>query len=180
MSRWVWAGTACLLAFTAPALAQQGAKAGSAGAQAVDAITSPLSVLNLRSRDIPDVLLRAQSQPYNLTSVPDCETLRSEIARLERVLGPDADAEADKAGLLSKGLKVGGNMLSGMIPFGGLVRQFSGANARRAEWKSAVYAGVARRSYLKGYGKGLACVTATEQAVQTAEDVLRMPPQKTD
>ena len=180
MTRCAWACAASILALSAPALAQQGAKRGSAGAQAVDAVTSPLSDLNLRGKDIPLVLMRAQSQPYDLTAVPDCDALRTEITRLERVLGPDADAPAEEAGLVSKGLKVGGNMMSGMIPFGGLVRQFSGANARRAEWKSAVYAGVARRSYLKGYGKGLACATDTEQAVQSAKDVLGMTPPKAD
>jgi hypothetical protein len=180
MSRPASFGAACLLALAAPALAQQGAKRGSTAAQAVDAITSPLSDLNLRGKAIPAVLLRAQTQPYDLSSVPDCEAVRSEIARLERVLGPDADTPADGAGVVGSGLKAGGNMLSGMIPFGGLVRQFSGANARRTEWKSAVYAGVARRSYLKGYGKGLACVTVQEQAVQSAKDVLGMGTAKAD
>lgn len=142
------------------------------GEDAVDAATQPLADLNLRKKEIPLILQIAQTAPYDFASMDGCPALNREITRLEEVLGPDADAPADKDGLVNKGLQLGGNVLSGFIPFRGLIRQISGANAERAKWETAIYSGVARRSFLKGYAKGLGCANAEETAVQSAEEVL--------
>ena len=158
-----------------PAFAQSGEKKDSVGEDAVDAVTQPLSDFNLRSKEIPLILQIAQAAPYDLETIEDCSALNTEIGRLEEVLGPDADAPADKEGLVNKGLQLGGNVLGGFIPFRGLIRQISGANAERAKWESAIYAGVARRSFLKGYAKGLKCATPEEAAVQSAEEILGLP-----
>lgn len=141
---------------------------------AVDAVTQPLSDLNLRNREIPLILVLAQQEPYDMAQLGDCDALRAEIAQLEEVLGPDADAPADKEGLVNKGLKLGGSTISGFIPFRGLVRQVSGANANAKRWQAAIYAGVARRSYLKGYLAGQECPSREEMSVQSARDVLGM------
>lgn len=172
--RWVMnlALAAFALATSAPAAAQSGEKKDSVGADAIDAVTQPLSDLNLRSKDIPLILQLAKSAPYDLGAMDGCFALYSEIARLEEVLGPDADAAADGEGLINKGLQLGGNVLSGFLPFRGLIRQLSGANAEQAKWETAIYSGLARRSFLKGYAKGLKCASPEESAVQSAEKVL--------
>lgn len=161
-----------LLSVPVPAIAQSGEKNDSVGGDTVDAITQPLSDLNLRSKDIPLVLQVAELAPYDLSSFDGCSAVMTEIGRLEDVLGPDADAPPNKDGIVNKGLKFGGNMLGGFIPFRGIVRQLSGANAERAKWQTAIYAGVARRSFLKGYAKGLGCKNAEPDAVKSAEDGL--------
>lgn len=167
---------ACGGMLTTPALAQNGAKRDSIGKDAVDAVTQPLSDLNLRGKDIPSVLLVAQASPYSLDRGTDCASLYREVGRLDEVLGPDADEEADSEGLINKGLKVGGNILGGLIPFRGLVRQLSGANAERARWQAAIYSGIARRSFLKGFAKARLCTPPQEAAVRSAEQVLGLEP----
>ncbi len=165
---------ASLLAIALPAAAhaQNGEKRESVGGDVLDAVTSPLDDLNLRSKDIPLVLVNAQTNVYSIQGLSECAAVRAQVARLEEVLGPDADSEQDSDGLINKGLKTGGNMLSGFIPFRGVVRQLSGANARRAKWDAAIYAGIARRSFLKGYMKGKGCLDEEEAAVESAENVL--------
>lgn len=163
---------AASLLIAVPAAGQSGEKNDSVGGDTVDAITQPLSDLNLRSKDIPLVLQVAQLAPYDLSSVKECSAATKEIARLEEVLAPDADAPPDKDGIVNKGLKFGGNMLGGFVPFRGIVRQLSGANAERAKWQAAIYAGVARRSFLKGYAQGLGCGNAEADAVKSAEEIL--------
>lgn len=164
--------TLALAILCAPAQAQNGEKNDSVGEDVIDAVTQPLSDLNLRSKDIPAILVLAQDQPYDTVSLADCAMLRGAIAELDEVLGPDADQEPDKDGLLNRGLKTGGNVLGGLIPFRGMVRQISGAKAQEARWEAAIYAGVARRSYLKGYLKGQGCETAEEASVRSAREVL--------
>ncbi len=52
------------------------------------------------------------------------------------------------------------------------MRQVSGAEAERARWELAIYAGVARRSYLKGLLKGRECPDAQELAIDSARALL--------
>ena len=161
--------------FAAPVAAQNGERQDSIGEDAVDAVTQPLSDLGLRSKDIPEILLTAEAAPYDLASVPDCASLRGEIARLEEVLGPDADAPSEQRGLINRALGVGGDMLGGMIPFRGLVRRISGAKAEEDRLEAAIYGGVARRSFLKGYLAGQSCPTSEEIATSSARDLLGLP-----
>ena len=165
-----------LAALSAPAAAQNGEKQDSVGEDVLDAVTQPLSDLNLRSKDIPLLLLRAQDAPYDLDGLGECEDLRKEVGALDEVLGPDADAPPSEEGLFNKGLKAGGNVLGGLIPFRGIVRQLSGAKAEQARWRAAIYAGVARRSYLKGFMQGKVCKTEDEVSVESARDVLGLEP----
>lgn len=157
----------------APAQAQTGEKNNSVGADAIDAITQPLTDLNLRNKDIPAILADAQQAPYDLAGLTDCASTFAEISRLDQVLGPDVDAsDEDGENIVERGLAIGGNVLGGLIPFRGIVRQLSGANAERARWEASVFAGVTRRSYLKGYTRGMACLSAEEAALQSSKKVL--------
>lgn len=155
-----------------PLVAQIGEQRDSVGEDAVDAVTQPLSDLNLRSKEIPDLLLVAQSAPYDISELGECADLRAEIARLDDVLGADADEPPESDGVINRGLKAGGNLLGGLIPFRGLVRQVSGAEAEHARWEAAIYAGVARRSFIKGLLKGRECRDAREMALDQAHALL--------
>lgn len=164
---------ASILLSSGPAMAQQQGEARrSVGGAALDAVTQPLSDLNLRKREIPEILLAAQTAPYILDGLGDCTALHSAIDGLDEVLGPDANEEEETNGALRSGLKAGGGFLAGFIPFRGVVRQISGAKQQESRWNDAIYAGVARRAFLKGYGKGIGCKTRTEEAVNSATDVL--------
>lgn len=166
---------AFIILTSAPAAAQSGAQQDNIGEDAIDAVTQPLSDLNLRSKDIPIILTLAQREPYNLETMDNCINLRTEVARLDDVLGPDANEPAEKAGLVNKGLRAGGNILGGFIPFRGLVRQLSGARAEEKRWDSAIYAGVTRRSFLKGYMAAKQCESSEDVSVNSARELLGLP-----
>lgn len=163
------------LALSAPVRAQNGEKRDSVARDALDAATQPLADLNIVGRDVPAILVLAQADPYGLDGLTDCPRIHTAIALLDEVLGPDADAERDSGSIANSALRAGGNMLGGFIPFRGVVRQLSGANAREKKMEVAIYAGVARRSFLKGYAAGLGCAPRKTDAVIKAEEVLGMP-----
>jgi hypothetical protein len=71
------------------------------------------------------------------------------------VLGPDLDKSSS-----SHGLSVGGaakGVVGSLIPFEGLIREVSAAAEEQRAMQSAVAAGIARRSFLKGYGQAKGC-----------------------
>ncbi len=154
--------------FVSPAYAQNGERQRTVAGAASDAVTQPLEDLNLKSRKIPAVLRLAQHAPYVIEGLQQCPTLQIAIQELELVLGPDADEVADKSGVARTALDAGGNFLGGFIPFRGVVRTLSGANKKRADMLAAIYAGVARRSYLKGYSAAKACPKAGETSALKA------------
>ncbi len=153
----------------APAHAQNGERQHSVAGTAGDAATQPLEDFNLKSHKIPAELLIARDAPYKMEGLESCMSLQGEIVALNDVLGPDADAEADETGVMRGALKTGGNLLSGFIPFRGVVRALSGANEKRAEMEAAIYAGIARRSYLKGYSAAKNCSTSKASIIPSAE-----------
>ncbi|QJB68916.1 hypothetical protein [Parasphingorhabdus halotolerans] len=157
-----------LAMFSAPATAAQGERKRGAVTTAGDAVTQPLEDLGLKHRDIPYELALIQEEPYSLNGMDGCDAVRTEIAKLEDVLGPDADAPEEKNGMVNKALKTGGSVLGGFIPFRGVVREVSGANKKRSQLQRAIYAGVARRGYLKGYARGLQCQSSEELAIDAA------------
>ncbi|MFC4293213.1 hypothetical protein ACFOWX_12380 [Sphingorhabdus arenilitoris] len=134
------------------AIAQtSGEKQRSVGGEAAQAIVQPLDDLNLSKDDIPPALLLIQDNPYSMDGLNSCSMVATEIDRLNAVLGPDVDEDAKKTGVAQSALRAGGNLLGSFIPFRGIVRRLSGANAHRRKVQEAVFAGVTRRSFLKGY-----------------------------
>lgn len=113
--------------------------------------------------------MKIQEQPYSLNGLGDCSKLRQEITKLDDVLGLDADVPPQESGVVTKALQTGGSFLGGFIPFRGAVRELSGANAARRRMDRAVYAGVARRGFLKGYAEAEQCKTTEELAIEVAE-----------
>lgn len=139
---------------------------------AVDVATTPLSDLNLRKEGIPAILLAAQERPYDRTGLGKCAAIAQAIIALDQVLGPDLDLPPPDAGKLSPG-SVAKAAVASFIPFRGLIREISGANAQDRKAQDAIEAGLARRAYLKGYGEARGCkypARAATPAVITAQE----------
>ncbi|WOE76508.1 hypothetical protein [Alterisphingorhabdus coralli] len=127
---------------------------------AVDVATQPAEDLNLKKHKIPDELQEIEEAPYSMEGISNCRSIQNAVKRLDKVLGDDLDvveedSAADKrrktAGSLGKSL------VGGLIPFRGLVREITGAAGQERRYNQAVYAGVVRRSFLKGIGKQRGC-----------------------
>lgn len=117
----------------------------------------PLRDLSLIREIAPDVLLRAAAAPYALESVADCPGTRAEIQRLDVALGPDLEPAAKAGGVSVGGLAA--DLVGGAVglPFRGVVRVMTGAQAREAALRTAVLAGMVRRGFLKGRLERMTC-----------------------
>lgn len=121
-----------------------------------DVATTPLSDLNIRKKAVPGILLRAQAAPYGLAGMKRCAALQKEVGQLNAVLGEDVDA-AQRSGRKVIPGKVAQDLVGGILPFRGIVREISGANAENRALQQAIYAGFARRAFLKGVGLQRGC-----------------------
>jgi hypothetical protein len=118
---------------------------------AEDVANTPLSDLNVKKRGIPPVLIAAEHHPYSLDGLATCPALAGAIGTLNRVLGDDIDVQVAKGEKVTAG-GVAQSVVQSIIPFSGVIREVSGANAEQRKLQAAIYAGVARRSFLKGVG----------------------------
>lgn len=145
-----------------PALAQNPAtdKSRTTGEVAEDVVTQPAQDVGIDKKDIPQNLLRIQDKPYSLVGIKTCAQIRNAIGDLDAVLGEDLDvpyqASRDDKRKETAG-KVGGLIVNSIIPFRGVIREISGAAAQDRRYNAAVYAGVVRRSFLKGIGFQRGC-----------------------
>ncbi|MEP2140280.1 MAG: hypothetical protein ABJP70_11075 [Erythrobacter sp.] len=137
------------------AQAQTGAPEQSVDEDVAGAVSKPFD-----GKNIPKKLKKVQNKPYSLKGMGSCSAIRQEILELDEVLGPDVNVKTSK----SKGKKreeTAGRVASGavgsIIPFGGLIGEVSGANAKRRKYNRAVYAGTVRRGFLKGVGLERGC-----------------------
>lgn len=132
-----------------------------------DAALAPLEDLNLKQKGIPDVLVRARADPYDLEGLKRCEGLAEEIGRLDGALGPDLD-EAPPPDHRTKLQKAGGAIKDAgvsevrsetrsVLPFRGWIRKLTGADRHEKQIAAAVRAGEIRRGYLKGVGMRMNC-----------------------
>ncbi len=133
-----------------------------------DAVMAPLEDLNLRKQEIPDILTRAITKPYDLTGLDSCENIAAEVSRLDALLGADFDEPppppdqrnlAQKGGSAANKAAVGAvrNASRSIIPFRGIVRSVTGADAHQKQMDTAIQAGKVRRAYLKGVGMNKNC-----------------------
>ncbi len=133
-----------------------------------DAVMAPLEDLNLRRKDIPEILTQAVTKPYDLTGLDNCEAIASEVTKLDSLLGADFDEPPppqDTKTLRERGGEAAGDVARGsvrnatrsIIPFRGLVRQMTGAQRHQKEMDTAIQAGKVRRAYLKGVGMNKNC-----------------------
>lgn len=131
------------------------------------AATTPLADLNLVRSAIPEPLLAAQKQPYQVPADPSCAALAAEVRTLDEVLGPDLDTppSTTNPGLIERGSDVAGEAATdalqrtaeGIVPFRGWVRKLTGAERHSKQVAAAIAAGTVRRGFLKGLARGHGC-----------------------
>lgn len=123
---------------------------------AVDVATTPVGDLNLRKDEIPPVLIAARQDPYSLSGLGRCRQIASAVEELDAILGDDVDIPQVGGKSIRPG-KLAQWVVGSFIPFRGLIREISGANEQERQLQLAIQAGVARRSFLKGWGQAKAC-----------------------
>jgi len=124
------------------------------------AVMQPAKDVNLRKDKIPVQLLEIQRAPYDLTDIDGCRAIAAEITSLRPLLGPDVneDPKITRAEKRERSVsRIAGGFLGGLIPFRGVLREVTGANAERRRYRAAYAAGFARRSFLKGYAHSQGC-----------------------
>lgn len=145
--------------------------------EAIDAATGPLEDLNLRKREIPPLLASAARNPYAKPEKAKCDVVRTEVAQLDELLGPDiepkevevASADDNFMGISDVEMPDRQQMISGagsmvhdgiigairsrtnILPFRSIIRKISGADRHQRHLAEAYEAGKLRRAYLKGY-----------------------------
>ena len=123
---------------------------------AVDVVTTPMSDLNIRKGEIPQILIEAQGAPYSLRGMKRCNQIAAEVTRFDAALGDDIDIAQNRSRRISAG-KMAQSVVGGFIPFRGIIREISGANEHERRVQTAIYAGSVRRSFLKGIGQQRDC-----------------------
>ena len=128
---------------------------------ATDAIETPLRDVNLARDPIPEKLLAVQDDAYSLVGLSSCGEIDRELAELTRLLGPDVNQyqRPDRTEARERGVaEVAGALIGGLIPFRGVLREVTGANAAERRYLAAIAAGNARRSFLKGFATAHGCI----------------------
>lgn len=172
-----------LLAFASPLLAQDRMeREQSSGQMMGDAVTQPLEDINIKKKGVPPELLAIRDNPYDLKGIRTCRQIIAEVAKLDAVMGDDFDRIEirDRARKRKEGASsVTRGLIASLIPFRALIREASGARVAEADYRESIYAGVVRRSYLKGLGTARRCkppgrpLTAMESAQIAADDILK-------
>jgi hypothetical protein len=147
-------------------------------------IATPAQDLNLKRTDVPEVLRKAAEHPYDIAGLRTCRDIAAEIARLDEALGADADAPAaddNEAGGKRTAVTALGLGVQALIPYRGVIRQISGANAADRALAATIQVGFARRGFLKGRAVEMNCPAGASPAgyVQRpglAAAPLRLPP----
>ena len=147
---------------------------------AIEAATGPLQDLNLRRQEIPPLLIKAAMNPYAKAKKIKCADIKSEVAELDELLGPDVEAKSitlassdgdlgdnlaklsdtempeaeslvDGAGGLARDTLMSTiRSKTDILPFRSIIRSISGANSHQKKLAAAYDAGKLRRAYLKG------------------------------
>lgn len=155
-------------------------------AAAFSAALTPLEDIGLRKRKIPDILKMLSDNPYATPATITCDGVKTELADLTLILGPDYDEAKKKQAALSaqdQMMEDGGNMLSDafvglirsqtdVIPLRSIVRRLTGANSHEKKVAQAVEAGKLRRAYLKGMAHAKfdnACIPHPQVITATVE-----------
>lgn len=151
---------------------------------AMDVAKTPVNDLNVgRDGEIPPLLVKATAQPYTLSGLTKCRQIAGTIQQLDEVLGPDIDLPAEERDRISAG-RVGKWVVASFIPFRGLIREVSGANAQDRKVNAAIQAGLTRRGFLKGVGSAKGCrypaSPAPASVVQARMDELKAMEQEKD
>lgn len=161
--------------------APPGEKPQETGAAMGDAVTQPLADINLKRRAVPPELSAILANPYALDGIRTCRQIIAGVQKLNAVLGDDVDRiEVDPKTRKRREGAVGvtRGVISGLIPFRSLIREVSGARSAEEDFREAIFAGVIRRGFLKGYGQARRCrapgrpLNALESASTAAQETL--------
>lgn len=156
----------------AQATAQTGAPDGTTGQRAGQAARQPLEDFNITKDEIPPKLIAIQDDPYATSGIKTCRQISSEVDALNAVLGADVDStDEQKRKTIDTAIDVGGGLLTGLIPFRGVVREVTGANAATKRYQRALYSGISRRSFMKGMGKAKGCKPPAAPSAMVAKPV---------
>lgn len=120
----------------------------------------PLKDLNIIGPKVAPEIERVMAAPYALTGIKTCAQFKTAIGNLTAVLGPDVDSPQTQKKDQSPAevaLSLGESAVGGIIPFTGVIRRLSGAEARQKYAQAAIYAGSVRRAYLKGTARAKGC-----------------------
>lgn len=135
--------------------------------QVIGAVQQPFQDIGLLRPDAPQVLKQAAIDLYSLAPDQDCQAMADEVVRLDAVLGPDRDkpAEDSEAGSINAG-DIAADTIGGLVglPFRGVVRWASGADARDRALANAILGGMLRRAFLKGVMRASQCGGHVEEA----------------
>lgn len=141
-----------------------------------DIVLQPLTELNLRHPRIALILASAQVSPYTLDKLDSCSKITDEVFALDGALGADIDTAertpvatrfANGAGRIAR------SMIMSFVPFHSVVREVSGASARQHTYERALYAGSARRAFLKGVGEERGCAYPARDATPEVAELVR-------
>jgi hypothetical protein len=121
-----------------------------------DIALTPLGDLNLERDPIPQALLDARAAPYNDAGLETCDDVRRLVGDLDAILGDDYDTLAPTEESVSAAI-IAQRAIGSFIPFRGIIREVSGANAHEREFREAIATGMMRRAYLKGRGQAMGC-----------------------
>jgi hypothetical protein len=118
--------------------------------------------LGIMGAETPPALKIVAARPYHLPPAVNCAALDDEVVALDTLLGPDVDTLADptvSAGLDVRAGDALGSALRGAIPYRGTLRWLTHASAMDKQLRQAILAGAARRGFLKGIRRAMACPT---------------------
>ncbi len=162
--------------------APPGERPKSEGELATDAVTQPLADINLKRKGVPAELTAIRDHPYALSGIRTCNQIIAEVVKLNALLGDDFD-QIEVNPVIRKRREtaagMAGGIIAGLIPFRALIREVSGARSSDEDYREAVYAGVVRRSFLKGLGLARRCkapgrpLTQMESASDAASETLQ-------
>lgn len=171
-------GAFCLAAIAAAAPHAQAQQVGDDTVKVEEIPLQPLRDLNLDKEEIPPLLIDIGNHPYSAGGLTDCAVIGKAIADIDIMLGPDMDTPREERSDLAKGADTAGEMaqdiVGGLIPFRGLVREISGAKARERYLGELVMAAAVRRGFLKGIGLERGC---EPPATPLAEGPTAAPPE---
>lgn len=148
-----------------------------------DAITSPLSDLNLVQNAIPQILLDAKNAPYAPVTPMTCASIAAAVVALDGALGPDLDApgheqswsEKGSGAVENAGVSALRHTTEGILPFRGLIRKITGAERYSEKVAQSVAAGIVRRAFLKGVGQVNHCAAPAAPRPPATPDAKTTP-----
>lgn len=132
----------------------------------MNAAATPMRDVGLIKPEIP-AILRNYEYPYATAALTNCQAIAYEIGQLDAVLGPESFQPGPNRNVWDRGgdfaeqqtIEAAQDTAEGIIPFRSWVRRITGASAAEREALRAVANGQQRRTFLRGYGASMGCLS---------------------